>query len=58
MPVNIHKIGEAETELENWLVVIAEAGVLEMVFVGLLRDYTDDLEHLGYVSRIGGQRDY
>lgn len=33
----------------------AENGILEIVFVGLLRDYADDIEHLGYVPRMWGE---
>jgi hypothetical protein len=45
-------------ELEQWLVEQAESGILETVLIGLLRDYADDIEHLGYVPRMWGQTDH
>ncbi|WP_435119798.1 hypothetical protein [Halolamina sp. C58] len=52
MSVELNEIEEAEVELEQWLVEQAENGVPEIVLIGLLRDYADDIEHLGYVSRM------
>ena len=54
MSVDFTEIEEAEVELEQWLVERAENGVPEIVLVGLLRDYADDIEHLGYVPRRWG----
>mgnify|MGYP006873393383 CR=1 FL=1 len=54
MSVDFTEIEEAEVELEQWLVERAENGVPEIVLVGLLRDYADDIEHLGYVPRMWG----
>ncbi|ELZ62218.1 MULTISPECIES: hypothetical protein [Halorubrum] len=55
MAVELNEIEEAEVELEQWLVEQAENGVPEMVLIGLLRDYADDIEHLGYVPRMWGE---
>ena len=55
MPVELSEIEEAEVELEEWLVEQAESGVPEIVLVGLLRDYADDVERLGYVPRMWGE---
>lgn len=55
MAVELNEIEEAEVELEEWLVEQAENGVPEIVLVGLLRDYADDIEHLGYVPRMWGE---
>jgi hypothetical protein len=52
MSVKLNEIDEAEVELEEWLVDQAENGVPEIVLIGLLRDYADDIEHLGYVPRM------
>ncbi|MFC7164716.1 hypothetical protein [Halospeciosus flavus] len=52
MAVELNEIEEAEVELEEWLVEQAENGVPEIVLIGLLRDYADDIEHLGYVPRM------
>jgi hypothetical protein len=52
MSVELNDIEEAEIELEQWLVEQAENGVPEIVLIGLLRDYADDIEHLGYVPRM------
>jgi len=52
MSVDRTEIEEAEVELEEWLVEQAENGVPEIVLIGLLRDYADDIEHLGYVPRM------
>ncbi|WP_336136252.1 hypothetical protein [Natronomonas amylolytica] len=54
MAVELDEIEEAEVELEEWLVEQAENGVPEIVLIGLLRDYADDIEHLGYVPRMWG----
>lgn len=55
MSVELNEIEEAEVELEEWLVEQAENGILEIVFVGLLHDYADDIEHLGYMPRMWGE---
>ncbi|WP_197427782.1 hypothetical protein [Halogeometricum sp. CBA1124] len=55
MAVELNEIEEAEVELEQWLVEQTENGVPEIVLVGLLRDYADDIEHLGYVPRMWGE---
>ncbi|ELZ76693.1 hypothetical protein [Haloferax volcanii] len=55
MAVELNEIEEAEVELEEWLVEQAENGVPEIVLIGLLRDYADDIEHLGYVPRMWGE---
>ena len=55
MAVELNEIEEAEVELEQWLVEQAENGVPEIVLIGLLRDYADDIEHLGYVPRMWGE---
>jgi len=57
MAVDLDGVEQAEDELEQWLVDQAEAGVPEIVLVGLLRDYADDIEQLGYVSRMWGRND-
>lgn len=57
MPVELNEIEQAEVELEQWLVKQAENGVPEIVLIGLLRDYADDIEHLGYVPRMWGESD-
>jgi len=57
MTVDLNEIEQAEDELEQWLVDQAEAGVPEIVLIGLLRDYADDIEHLGYVPRMWGHSD-
>jgi len=54
MAVELNEIEEAEVELEEWLVEQAENGVPEIVLIGLLRDYADDIEQLGYVPRMWG----
>ncbi|QKG94438.1 hypothetical protein HPS36_16270 (plasmid) [Halorubrum salinarum] len=55
MSVELNEIEAAEVELEEWLVEQAENGVPEIVLIGLLRDYADDVEHLGYVPRMWGE---
>jgi hypothetical protein len=57
MAVELNEIEEAEVELEQWLVEQAENGVPEIVLIGLLRDYADDIEHLGCVPRMWGESD-
>ena len=57
MAVDLNEIEQAEDELEQWLVDQAEAGVPEIVLIGLLRDYAEDIEHLGYVPRMWGHSD-
>jgi hypothetical protein len=54
MAVELNEIEEAEVELEEWLVEQAENGVPEIVLIRLLRDYADDIEHLGSVPRMWG----
>mgnify|MGYP007038799601 FL=1 len=58
MAVELNDIEKAEVELEQWLVEQAESGILETVLIGLLRDYADDIEHLGYVPRMWGHTDH
>lgn len=55
MSVELNEIEEAEVELEEWLVEQAENRISEIVLIGLLRDYADDIEHLGYVPRMWGK---
>jgi hypothetical protein len=55
MSVELNEIKEAEVELEKWLIEQAENGVPEIVLIELLRDYADDIEHLGYVPRMWGE---
>jgi len=57
MAVELNEIEEAEVELEQWLVEQAENGVPEIVLIGLLRDYADDIEQFGYVPRMWGASD-
>jgi hypothetical protein len=57
MPVELNEIEQAETELEQWLVDQAENEIPEIVLIGLLRDYADGIEHLGYVPRMWGEFD-
>ncbi|ELZ40781.1 hypothetical protein C463_14355 [Halorubrum californiense DSM 19288] len=57
MSVDLTEIEEAEVDLEEWLVEQAEDGIPEIVLVGLLRDYADDIEQLGYVPRMWGESD-
>jgi len=54
MSVELNDIEETEVELEEWLVEQAESGISEIVLVGTLRDYADDVEDLGYVPRMWG----
>lgn len=49
--IDIKELERAETELEEWLAAKAKAGLPELVLVGLLRDYADDIEHIGHVPR-------
>jgi hypothetical protein len=58
MAVELNEIEEAEVELEQWLVEQAENGIPEIGLVGLLRDYADDIEQLGYVPRMWGHTDH
>jgi hypothetical protein len=55
MSVELNEIEAAEVELEEWLVEQAETGIPEIVLIGLLRDYADDVEDLGYVPRMWGE---
>ena len=55
MPVELNEIEEAEVELEEWLIEQAKNGIPEIVLIGLLRDYANDIEHLGYVPRMWGE---
>lgn len=54
MSVDLNEIDQAEADLEAWLVEQAESGVPELVLIGLLRDYADDVEDIGYVPRMWG----
>jgi len=54
MAVELNEIEAAEADLEQWLVEQTENGVPEMVLIGLLRDYADDVKDLGYVPRTWG----
>jgi len=56
--VELNEIEEAEVDLEEWLVERAENGVPEIVLIGLLRDYAEDIEHHGYVPRMWGESDH
>lgn len=51
MPCDPAALEAAEDELEQWLVEHAKAGVPEIVLVGLLRDYAQDVERRGFVPR-------
>jgi hypothetical protein len=55
MSIDLTETEEAEVELEEWLVEQAENGVPEVVLIRLLRDYADDIDHLGYVPRMWGE---
>lgn len=55
MSVDLTEIEETEVELEQWLVEQAEEGIPEIVLIGLLRGYADDIEHLGHVPRMWGE---
>jgi hypothetical protein len=55
MSIELNETEEAEVELEEWLVEQAESGVPEIVLIGILRDYADDVERLGYVPRDVGE---
>lgn len=55
MSVDLSEIEGAEVELEEWLVEQTENGIPEIVLIGLLRDYADDIEYLGYVPRMWGE---
>ena len=57
MSVDLTEIEEAEVKLEEWLLEQAEKCIPEIVLVGLLRDYADDIEQLGYVPRMWGEFD-
>ena len=57
MSVELTEIEQAEVEQEQWLVEQAENGVPEIVLIGLLRDYADDIEQLGYVPRMWDESD-
>jgi len=52
MSIELNETEEAEVELEEWLVEQAESGAPEIVLTGILRDYADDVERLGYVPRM------
>jgi hypothetical protein len=57
MAVELNEIKAAEVELEQWLVEQAENRVPEIILIGLLRDYADGIEYLGYVPRMWGGSD-
>lgn len=42
---------ETAQALEHWLATKAEAGVSELVLVGLLRGYADEIQRHGYIPR-------
>jgi hypothetical protein len=52
--VPLSHIERAEATLETWLVNHADAGVPELVLVGLLRDYADHIAELCHVPRSWG----
>lgn len=54
MSVELTEIVAAEVELEERSVEQAGNGISEIVLVGLLRDYADDIKHLGYAPRMWG----
>jgi len=45
------RIATVEQDLERWLLLQAQAGVPELVLVGLLREYADVIERRGVVPR-------
>ena len=55
MPFDLSEIAGTEVELEGWFVDQTENGIPEIVLIGLLRDYADDIEQLGYVPRMWGE---
>ncbi|MBV0903490.1 hypothetical protein [Haloarcula salina] len=44
-------IDETAQALEQFLATRAQTGVSELVLVGLLREYADEIETLGYIPR-------
>ena len=46
-----NRIDAVEQALEHWLLLQAQAGVPELVLVGLLREYADVIEHHGIIPR-------
>jgi hypothetical protein len=58
MSIEIDEIEQAEVDLEQWVVDQAESGIPEIVLVSLLRDYADDIEHLGYIPRTWGRQEH
>ncbi|WP_375335561.1 hypothetical protein [Halorussus sp. MSC15.2] len=49
------RIDAAERDLERWLLLQVQAGVPELVLVGILRDYADVIEHRGVIPRSWGE---
>lgn len=47
----LERIVDADQALEQLLTEHAEAGVPELVLVGMLRDYAELIEEVGYVPR-------
>jgi len=45
------RIDAVEQDLERWLLRQAQAGVPELVLVGLLREYADVIERRGVIPR-------
>lgn len=55
--IDINDLEQAEAELEEWLAAKANGGLPELVLVGLLRDYADNIEHIGHVPRMWAAND-
>nr|WP_276282845.1 hypothetical protein [Halorussus sp. DT72] len=49
------RIDAVEHDLERWLLRQAQAGVPELVLVGLLREYADVIECCGVIPRSWGE---
>ena len=49
--IPLSHIESAATTLEAWLVSHADAGIPELVLVGLLREYADRIAELGHIPR-------
>ncbi len=54
-PFGRSRIDAVEQDLERWLLRQAQAGVPELVLVGLLREYADVIEHHGVIPRSWGK---
>lgn len=48
---DIEDLERAEAELEEWLAAKATDGVPELVLIGVLREYADEVERLGSIPR-------